>query len=111
MTTPNIGMPEISQSQSSKEITHNQALRILDVLVPIALVQDKDLTAPPEHVAGNMYIVAKGARDAWSGQDDKLAYSDGLAWHFITPKNGWPAYVIAETKQYRYNSSSWAIEM
>lgn len=110
MTTPNTGMPEISQSQSSKEITHNQALRILDVLVPIALVQDKDLTTPPAHVAGNMYIVASGATGAWSGQANKLAYSDGSTWYFITPKNKWPAYVIDEAKQYRYNGSSWAID-
>lgn len=110
MTTPNTGMPEISQNQSSKEITHNQALRILDVLVPIAIVQDKDLTTPPAHVAGNMYIVASGATGAWSGQANKLAYSDGATWYFITPKNKWPAFVVDEAKQYRYNGSSWALD-
>jgi hypothetical protein len=110
MTTPNTGMPEIAQSQSSKEITHNQALRILDVLVPFAIVQDKDLTTPPAHVAGNMYIVATGATGLWSGQASKLAYSDGAAWYFIAPKNKWPAYVVDEAKQYRYNGTSWSAD-
>jgi hypothetical protein len=110
MTTPNTGMPEIAQSQSSKEITHNQALRILDVLVPFAIVQDKDLTTPPAHVAGNMYIVATGATGLWSGQASKLAYSDGAAWYFIAPKNKWPAYVVDEAKQYRYNGTIWSAD-
>lgn len=110
MTTPNTGMPEISQNQSSKEITHNQALRIIDVLIPVAIVQDKDLTTPPSHVAGNMYIVASGATGAWSGQANKLAYSDGSTWYFITPKNKWPSFVVDEAKQYRYNGSSWALD-
>lgn len=110
MATPNTGMPELTQSQSSKEITHNQALRIIDVLVPVALVQDKDLAAPPAHVAGNMYIVAASPTGAWVGQAGKLAYSDGSTWYFITPKNKWPAYVIDELKQYRYNGSSWVLD-
>lgn len=110
MATPNTGLPELTQGQSSKEITHNQALRIIDVLVPVALVQDKDLTAPPAHVAGNLYIVASGATGAWTGQANKLAYSDGSTWYFITPKNKWPAFVVDEAKNYRFNGSVWVAE-
>ena len=110
MATPNLALPELSQSQSSKEITHNQALRIIDVLLPIAVVQDKDLTTPPSHVAGNLYIVAASATGSWASQDNKLAYSDGSSWYFITPKNKWTAYVADELKTYRYNGASWMVE-
>lgn len=111
MATPNIGLPELTQSQSSKEITHNQALRIMDVLIPVAIVQDKDLTTPPNHVAGNLYIVASGATGTWANQDNKLAYSDGSTWYFITPKNRWPAYVVDESRQYRYNGTNWILDL
>jgi hypothetical protein len=110
MATPNLALPELSQSQSSKEITHNQALRIIDVLVPVAVVQDKDLTTPPSPIAGNLYLVAPNATGSWAGQDNKLAYSDGASWYFITPKNKWTAYVADELKTYRYNGTSWLVE-
>lgn len=110
MATPNINLPEITQGQSSKEITHNLALRMIDVLVPIPIVQDKDLTTPPSHIAGNMYIVASGATGAWTGQANKFAYSDGSSWYFITPKNKWPTFVVDEAKFYRFNGGSWVLE-
>ena len=44
--TANLGLPCIEGSQAQKHVTHNEALRILDTLVQLA-VQDRDLTAPP----------------------------------------------------------------
>ena len=110
MTTPNVALPEIAQNQSSKEVTHNLALRIIDVLVPCALVQTRTLTAPPGMVSGNMYIVGASATGAWTGQDNKLAYTDGASWYFVTPKNKWPAYVIDELLQYRFTGSVWVVD-
>lgn len=110
MTTPNIGLPEIIQNQSAKEITHNLALRMLDVLVPTAIVQTCKLSSPPKMVAGNLYIVGKNATGAWINQENKLAFTDGAGWYFIMPKNMWSVYVVDEKLQYRYADGGWEPE-
>ena len=45
-TTGRLLLPYIVQSQSQKEVTHNQALNLLDVLLQ-AVAQDEGLNTPP----------------------------------------------------------------
>lgn len=111
MTTPKLVMPELSVSQASKEITHNQALAILDQISQ-ATVVDKDLTAPPGSPAnGSLYIVAAGATGAWTGQSGKLAFwlTSVAAWTFITPTNGWSVWVTDESVRYEMKSGVWVV--
>lgn len=111
MTTPKLQMPELVVGQAGKELTHNQALAVLDQLAQ-AVVVDKDLTAPPGSPAnGSMYIVAAGATGAWAGQDGKLAYwlTTVASWTFITPADGWCLWVADEAKRYERVSGAWVL--
>lgn len=104
-------MPELVVGQAGKELTHNQALAVLDQLAQ-AVVVDKDLTAPPVSPAnGSMYIVAAGATGAWSGQSGKLAYwlTTVAAWTFITPADGWSVWVADEAKRYERVGGAWVL--
>lgn len=109
MTTPNLAMAELSTSQAQKEITHNDALRVLDALVQTG-IQDKDLTTPPSHTHGYCWIVAIGATGAWSGKDGKVAQSYNSAWYFLTPKEGWRVWIMDEDTTYIYNGTSWVAQ-
>ncbi len=111
MTTPKLQMPELVVGQAGKELTHNQALAVLDQLAQ-AVVVDKDLASPPGSPAnGSMYIVAVGATGAWLGQSGKLAYwlTTVAAWTFITPEDGWLVWVADEAKRYERLSGSWSL--
>lgn len=111
MTTPKLQMPELVVGQAGKELTHNQALAVLDQLAQ-AVVVDKDLTAPPGSPAnGAMYIVAAGATGAWAGQSGKLAYwlTTVAAWTFITPADGWSVWVTDEAVRYERKSGVWVV--
>lgn len=111
MTTPKLQMPELVVGQAGKELTHNQALAILDQLAQ-AVVVDKDLTAPPgSPVNGSMYIVAASATGAWAGQSGKLAYwlTTVAAWTFITPADGWFAWVTDEAVRYERKAGAWVV--
>lgn len=111
MTTPKLQMPELVVGQAGKELTHNQAIAVLDQLAQ-AVVVDKDLAAPPGSPAnGSMYIVATGATGAWAGHDGKLAYwlSTVAAWTFITPADGWCLWVADEAVRYERKSGSWFV--
>ncbi len=65
--TPNLGLPYIMAAQSQKHVTHNEAIRALDAMVQLAVL-DRDLAAPPGSPAeGARYIVGGSPTGAWSG--------------------------------------------
>jgi hypothetical protein len=104
-------MPELTVGQAGKELTHNQALAILDQIAQ-AVVVDKDLATPPGSPAnGALYIVAAGATGAWAGQSGKLAFwlTSVAAWTFITPTDGWSAWVTDEAVRYERKAGAWVI--
>ena len=59
--SPNLILPYIQASQAQKHITHNEAIKLLDGLVQLAVIS-RVLTAPPgSPVDGDRYIVASSA--------------------------------------------------
>ena len=104
--TNNLAMPLLIPNQSGKEITHNEALVILDNIVQKSVV-DKDLSTPPENPENNvLYIVGQNAIDEWENKENYLTYFDN-GWRFITPKNGFVFFVEDENKLYNFNGTSW----
>lgn len=106
MTTPNLELPEISESQYNKHITHNEALRILDAVVQLAVI-DRDLTAPPGGPSeSDVYIVASAATGDWIGEENSVAYYYQSQWNFLTPNDGWAAWVQDENVLVNYSSTA-----
>ena len=106
-TTTNLQMPYILAAQAQKHVTHNEALRILDGLVQLSVL-DRDLTAPPGSPAdGDRYIVASGGTGDWAGWDLNVAiFTDG-AWLRLPPRAGWRAWVEDEGMLLVYDGSDW----
>jgi len=107
--TPKIGLKEISASQSQKEVTHNESLRVLDALVQ-ATALDKDLSSPPGSPSdGDTYVLgsATPASGAWSGHDGEIAYYKSSSWIFLVPEEGWRVSVLDESADYRYDGVDW----
>jgi hypothetical protein len=105
--TPNLQLPYIMPAQAQKHVTHNEAIRALDAIVQIGVV-DRDLTAPPPGPAdGDRYIVAAGATGDWAGHDGAIAaYQDG-AWAFYAPAEGWLAWVGDEDALLAWDGAGW----
>ena len=104
--TTNLKLPLLVPNQSQKEITHNEALIIIDNILQNGII-DKDLTTPPENPNTNdMYIVGEGAIGKWEGKDNYLAFYDN-GWRFIEPREGFTFWVNDEDKLYTYNGSKW----
>jgi hypothetical protein len=106
--TPNLQLPYLIAAQAQKHVTHNEALRSLDAIVQL-LVLDKDLASPPgSPTDGSRYIVAASPSGAWAGQAGKVAAWQDAAWVFYTPREGWLTWVADEDKIYAYTGSAWA---
>lgn len=106
--TPNLGLPFILPSQAQKHVTHNEALRALDAVVQIAIL-DRDLAEPPMSPSdGDRYIVADGGSGDWSGHDDAIAAWQDGAWAFYPPGPGWLAWIADEETLLVWNGAAWA---
>ena len=76
-TTTHLMVPYLAAAQAQKHVTHNEALRILDGLVQLSVL-DRDLAAPPASPAdGDRYIVGSGATGDWAGWGPECRALDG----------------------------------
>jgi len=103
----NLKLPYIAAAQALKHITHNEAIRALDAIVQLAVL-DRDLTAPPASPGdGERYIVAGSASGAWAGNDNQIAAYQDNAWIFYAPLEGWLAWVADEDQLYAFSGTVW----
>ena len=106
-TTPNLALPYIMAAQAQKHVTHNEAIRALDAVVQVGVL-DRDLAAPPASPAdGDRWIVAAGATGAWTGEDGSLAAWQDGAWAFHAPRPGWLAWIADEGRLVSWDGTGW----
>jgi hypothetical protein len=105
--TPYLGLPFIEGGQAQKHVTHNEALRILDAAIQIA-VRDMTRTAPPASPAeGQRHVVAAAATGAWAGQGNAIASWQDGAWAFLPAKSGWCVWSVADDLMMVFDGAAW----
>ncbi|WP_143710450.1 DUF2793 domain-containing protein [Tabrizicola sp. TH137] len=105
--TPLLSLPLILPAQAQKHVTHNEALRLLDILLHLAVLDRDRSAAPALPGEGDRHIVAPGATGAWAGQSGKVAaFWDGV-WVFLDPRAGWQARVLAEDLALCHDGTTW----
>lgn len=120
-TTPDFGLPELSQSQANPDVTHNEALQLLQALSNGAI--DRALNNPPgAPTNGDVYILGAAPTGAWAGRANAVAVYLGGAWHFIpgfdsagaaiaigARHEGLSLYVRDEDLFYTWSGAAWVI--
>lgn len=89
--TTRLALPLILAAQAQKDVTHNEALAGLDVLVHLALASRTILTPPPAPAEGDAYLLDGVAAGSWVGQDGNIAAFISGGWQYFTPGAGWRA--------------------
>lgn len=106
-TSPRLTLPFIQPAQAQKHVTHNEAVRALDMLVQLSFVDDALSAPPPAPSEGDCYVVASGGSGVWVAQDGAIAaYLDG-AWQFHTPRAGWRGYVQSRAAMVVFDGAQW----
>ena len=107
--SPHLLLPYILAAQAQKHVTHNDALRLLDVIVQLSVL-DRDLTTPPVSPAdGDRYIVASGATGLWAGWDlNVTTWVDGV-WMRLVPRPGWLAWIADEATVAVWTGTIWKL--
>jgi len=90
--TPILALPVLVPNQAQPYVTHNEALRRLDILVQLSVLEFGAETPPALPEEGDLYALGAAPVAEWAGQAHKLAaWIDG-AWLFVAPQPGWRAW-------------------
>lgn len=104
--TPKIGLPYIDTGQAQKELTHNEALNRLDVMLQPAVVNSTTSAPPGAPTDGQAWIVATGASGAWAGKVGQIAAWFG-GWKFFVPVDGWKLWDTALGRTLTFDGTVW----
>ena len=110
-TTGRLLLPYILQSQSQKEVTHNDALNILDVLIQ-AVVQEVGLNTPPgSPTVGQCWVVGSSPTGAWAGKASQIAQAaDGGGWFFVAPFKRLKLWNETTDEYVMFDGTNWVSE-
>lgn len=107
--SPNLSMPFIMPAQAQKHVTHNEAIELLDALVQLR-ISTLNLSEPPLNpFEGQIVAIGSGAVGAFEGREGDLACHYGNGWMFLTPRNGFCAWVDAQEAMHVYQDGVWRL--
>ena len=104
-----LGLPLLSAGQAQKEITHNEALALLDAAVGAVAESVGDNVPPSAPEPGQCWLVGDAPTGEWAGQTGALACWTGSGWRFVPAIEGMQVWVRdAELLAVR-SAGDWAI--
>jgi hypothetical protein len=108
-STDRLSLPFIVAGQAQKEVTHNEALALLDTLVQPVVVDVAPATVPGAPITGQSWIVGSAPSGAWAGKAGHIASWTSGGWRFCAPREGMIVWSLADTLLVRRTSSAWVV--
>ena len=105
--TTHLLLPYILASQAQKHVTHNEALRLLDAMIQLSVLDRNRTTPPASPTDGDRHIVATGATGLWAGWDLNVAFWVDGVWMRLVPRPGWLAWIADEAAFVVWTSGAW----
>ncbi len=106
--TDRLALPLLAAGQSQKEVTHNEALVQVDMLLHPVVVTAGQVVPPEAPRLGQGWIVGRAARDGWQGQDDALAIWTAGGWRFCPAFEGLSVWSLAGNRVMRFTAGRWS---
>jgi hypothetical protein len=86
--TERLGLPMLYAGQAQKELTHNEALTLIDLLLA-GVVEAVGRDEPPgDPQPGQCWIVGAEPQGEWAGHAGWLAGWTPGGWRFVAPREG-----------------------
>lgn len=105
--TPRLALPLLAVAQAQKEVTHNEALVLLDALVHAAVVTGPVADPPADPAAGQCWIVGSVPTGAWTGQAAAIAFWTPGGWRFAIPREGMQVTRLSDGSRLRFDGGTW----
>ena len=105
--SPRLNLPYLQPAQAQKHVTHNEALRQLDLVVQLTVTSLNATNPPAVPTQGEVHALGANPTGDWNGQAGMLAAWLDNAWHFITPDTGWRAWDHAGGQLKVWDGADW----
>lgn len=101
-------LPMLAVSQAQKEITHNEALVLVDALLH-PIIEDRLSIPPVATVAdiGKCWLVGTAAQDEWFDKTDQIAIWVGGSWRFLAPCEGMQVRMVGADVDWHWSQQNW----
>ncbi len=109
-TSDRYSLPLLLAGQAQKEITHNEALLLVDMLLHAQAESAVIATPPSGAVVGQCWIVAASGTGAWAGHDGDLACLTSGGWRFVAPRKGLHVATTDDGLTRIYDGAAWTLD-
>lgn len=107
--TANYHFPFLVTAQSAKEITHNEALIMIDALVASVVVDGPLNIVPEEALEGQCWVIGDEPEGDWEGQAGKVALWSAGGWRMINPTEKMCMRRLSDGTILTFESNSWRL--
>lgn len=108
-STARLALPLLQTGQAQKELSHNEALTLLDFATqPVVIAVGRD-DPPAAPVPGACWVVGAAPIGAWSGRAHALAGWTTGGWRFVAAREGLAAWSLADTAEARFAGGAWTV--
>lgn len=108
-TSSRFALPLMAAAQAQKEITHNEALALIDLLVTPVVQSTGETIIPSAPLPGQSWIIGAGATGEWAGKANLIAGWTPNGWRFISPVNGMSLWSLSDATTFQFDGTSWSI--
>ncbi len=107
MTSARLSLPQLAAGQAQKEVTHNEALALIDAAIAPSVVAVAATVPPADPQRGQCWIVGSGAGGAWTGQVGSLAVWTEGGWRFVMLPTGATLFETGTGLRWVRGTSAW----
>ncbi len=104
-------LPFLAVGQAQKEITHNEALVLIDALLCPAV--EAELSLPPASLtdadAGKCWLINSGASGLWQNKSEQIACWTGNSWRYLLPTEGMRVWNASLGTQIVRRTAEWQV--
>ncbi|VAV88525.1 FIG00636416: hypothetical protein [hydrothermal vent metagenome] len=93
LQTPRFSLPLLAAGQAHKELFHNEALTLLDLITDISVVDIQDDPASLTPAAGDSWLVGSSPVAEWADYSNHIAGWSAGGWRFISPRESMRIFV------------------
>lgn len=108
-TSARFVLPLLVAGQAQKEVTHNEALTLIDLaLCPV--VEAVGINSPPSSpILGQAWIIGTAPSGVWLGSANALAGWTAGGWRFVQLPVGASVMIRSNSLKWKRNSASWVV--
>lgn len=105
--SPRLALPLLHAGQAQKEMFHNEALTLIDLLAHCSAAEIGGNLPPGDPQPGQCWIVGSAPAGAWAGRSDAIAGWTEGGWRFVAPQEGMHVWAGVDRGFAMFTNGEW----